>query len=45
VPPLRIHFDERLFARLRRRGFHGPLWQHMRAPFAAGASSAAPAPV
>ena len=34
VPPLRINFDERLFSRLRRRGFHGPLWQYMRAPVA-----------
>ena len=30
VPSLRINFDERLFSRLRRRGFHGPLWQHIR---------------
>jgi radical SAM superfamily enzyme YgiQ (UPF0313 family) len=43
VPSLRINFDERLFARLRRRGFHGPLWQHMRARVAADSSSA-PAP-
>lgn len=34
VPPLRINFDARLFSRLRRRGFHGPLWQHMRGPVA-----------
>ena len=30
VPPLRHNFDEKLFRRLRRRGLHGPLWQHMR---------------
>lgn len=30
VPPLRLNFDEKLFRRLRRRGMHGPLWQHMR---------------
>ena len=29
IPPLRVNFDERLFARLRRRGMHGPLWQHL----------------
>ncbi|HEX5068415.1 MAG TPA: radical SAM protein [Myxococcota bacterium] len=44
VPPLRINFDERLFSRLRRRGFHGPLWQHMRAPFVGDAASGVPAP-
>jgi radical SAM superfamily enzyme YgiQ (UPF0313 family) len=32
VPPLRVNFDERLFARLRRRGMHGPLWQHLVPP-------------
>jgi radical SAM superfamily enzyme YgiQ (UPF0313 family) len=30
IPPLRVNFDETLFARLRRRGLHGPLWQHLR---------------
>jgi radical SAM superfamily enzyme YgiQ (UPF0313 family) len=40
VPPLRINFDARLFSRLRRRGFHGPLWQHIRIPFAASAPGA-----
>jgi hypothetical protein len=39
VPSLRINFDERLFARLRRRGFHGPLWRHMRAPLAADSTA------
>lgn len=39
VPPLRINFDEKLFARLRRRGFHGPLWQHMRPPHLSHSSS------
>jgi len=32
IPPLRVNFDERLFARLRRRGMHGPLWQHLVPP-------------
>jgi radical SAM superfamily enzyme YgiQ (UPF0313 family) len=39
VPPLRINFDERLFARLRRRGFDGPLWQHMRPRLAVASPS------
>jgi len=30
IPSLRYNFDEKLFRRLRRRGMHGPLWQHMR---------------
>jgi hypothetical protein len=32
IPPLRVNFDARLFARLRRRGMHGPLWQHLIPP-------------
>jgi radical SAM superfamily enzyme YgiQ (UPF0313 family) len=35
IPPLRVNFDEKLFRRLRRRGMHGPLWQHMLPPPAA----------
>jgi len=35
IPPLRVNFDEKLFRRLRRRGMHGPLWQHMLPPLAA----------
>lgn len=31
IPPLGVNFDHDLFRRLRRRGYHGPLWQHMRA--------------
>ena len=30
IPALGIHFDEKLFAYLRRKGRHGPLWQHAR---------------
>ena len=29
IPPLGTNFDPRLFAFLRRRGYHGPLWQHI----------------
>jgi len=29
IPSLGTNFDARLFAFLRRRGFHGPLWQHI----------------
>lgn len=32
VPSLRVNFDASLFARLRRRGLHGPLWQHLPPP-------------
>jgi radical SAM superfamily enzyme YgiQ (UPF0313 family) len=32
IPPLRGNFVARLFARLRRRGMHGPLWQHLIPP-------------
>ena len=31
VPALKINFDAQLFRRLRRKGLHGPLWQHIRA--------------
>lgn len=31
VPSLGINFDPHLFRRLRRSGWHGPLWQHIRA--------------
>jgi radical SAM superfamily enzyme YgiQ (UPF0313 family) len=30
VPPMRINFDPRQFRGLRRAGFDGPLWQHLR---------------
>jgi radical SAM superfamily enzyme YgiQ (UPF0313 family) len=30
IPSLGTNFDARLFAFLRRRGFHGPLWQHVK---------------
>ena len=30
IPSLGVNYDPTLFARLRKRGFHGPLWQHMR---------------
>ena len=30
VPALKINFNERLFAALRKSGRHGPLWQHIR---------------
>jgi radical SAM superfamily enzyme YgiQ (UPF0313 family) len=30
IPPLEINFDRDLFRRLRRSGFRGPLWQHIR---------------
>ena len=29
IPSLGVNFDPRLFAYLRHRGFHGPLWQHI----------------
>jgi len=32
IPALRIHFDEKLFGLLRKKGRRGPLWQHVRAP-------------
>jgi len=30
IPPLGVNFSPGLFRRLRRDGFHGPLWQHLR---------------
>ena len=30
IPALGVNFDEKLFAALRRAGFRGPLWQHLR---------------
>lgn len=30
IPPLAVNFSRGLFRRLRRGGFHGPLWQHIR---------------
>lgn len=30
IPPLGVNFSAGLFRRLRRDGFHGPLWQHLR---------------
>jgi hypothetical protein len=30
IPAIGINYDPRLFRALRRRGLHGPLWQHLR---------------
>jgi hypothetical protein len=30
IPPLGVNFGASLFAKLRRQGCHGPMWQHMR---------------
>ncbi len=30
IPPLGVNYDPRLFELMRQRGFHGPLWQHIR---------------
>lgn len=30
IPALGVNFDEQMFAALRRAGFRGPLWQHLR---------------
>jgi len=30
IPSLGVNYDPQLFAMLRKRGFHGPLWQHLR---------------
>ncbi len=32
MPGLGINFSKHLFAKLRRAGMHGPLWQHVRGP-------------
>jgi hypothetical protein len=32
IPALQVNFSDRLFGHLRRRGMHGPLWQHVRGP-------------
>ena len=32
IPPMGVNFDAQQFRRLRRAGFHGPLWQHLRGP-------------
>jgi len=37
IPSLGVNYDPRLFEMLRKRGFHGPLWQHMR-PLISGAA-------
>ena len=34
IPPMGVNFDGQQFRRLRRAGFHGPLWQHLRGPSA-----------
>jgi len=34
IPPMGVNFDAQQFRRLRRAGFHGPLWQHLRGPSA-----------
>ncbi len=40
IPSLGVNFDERLFAYLRHRGCHGPLWQHIDRRTAAGEEKA-----
>lgn len=30
IPELGVNYDPKLFEMLRKRGFHGPLWQHVR---------------
>lgn len=30
IPAIGVNYDPKLFSLLRRRGFHGPLWQHIR---------------
>lgn len=30
IPAIGVNYDPKLFELLRRRGFHGPLWQHIR---------------
>ncbi len=30
IPSLGVNYDPALFDLLRKRGFHGPLWQHLR---------------
>ncbi len=30
IPSIGVNFDASLFATLRKRGYHGPLWQHLR---------------
>jgi hypothetical protein len=38
IPSLGVNFDQNLFRRLRRAGFSGPLWQHIRVPDRGGSS-------
>jgi len=38
IPSLGVNFDRNLFRRLRRAGFSGPLWQHIRVPSRGGSS-------
>ena len=40
IPSLGLNFDAGLFRRLRRGGFHGPLWQHIRTPLRASSPDA-----
>ncbi|KPK55826.1 MAG: hypothetical protein AMS22_03145 [Thiotrichales bacterium SG8_50] len=41
IPALGVNFDEKMFAALRRAGFRGPLWQHLRRGHRSGPRSAA----
>ncbi len=36
IPPLGVNFSTSLFRRMRREGFHGPLWQYLRSDDAEG---------
>jgi radical SAM superfamily enzyme YgiQ (UPF0313 family) len=42
IPPLGVNYDPRLFDVLRRRGFHGPLWQCIRGLKSGGRSRLRP---
>jgi hypothetical protein len=41
IPPLGVNFDKGVFRRLRRDGFHGPLWQYIRPAAGPGRSPGA----
>jgi hypothetical protein len=36
IPSLGVNYDPALFNQLRRQGYHGPLWQHMRTLMTSG---------
>ncbi len=42
IPPLGVNYDPKLFDVLRRRGFHGPLWQCIRGLKSGGRSRSRP---